>query len=117
MRWGLPIRIISTAIVVAFLAAMPLPASSQTASTLRKLTIREINQQGGLTGKPPESIAWPPDGERITYLSEDGELTQVDADTAKTTVLVGRAKLPTLNSANSPEKDKDHRSRYNMAGY
>jgi dipeptidyl-peptidase 4 len=117
MRWGLPIQFISTAVVVAIFVAMPFPASSQNAATPRKLTVREINQEGGLTGKPPESIAWAPDGERITYFSEDGDLMQVDADTAKTTVLVGRSKLATLNSANSTEKDKDHRSRYNMAGY
>src|SRR3954471_4919467 len=117
MRWGLPIHFIPTAIVIAFFAAMPFPAPSQDTAATRKFTIREINQEGGVTGKRPESVAWAPDGERITYFSEDGDLMQVDAETAKTTVLVGRTKLATLNSANSTEKDKDHRSRYNMAGY
>src|SRR5664279_2545901 len=117
MRWGLPLHFIPTAIAVAIVTALPVPASSQNAAAPRKLTIREINREGGLTGKPPESIAWAPDGERLTYFSEDGDLMQVDADTAKTTVLVGRSKLATLNSANTTEKDKDHRNRYNMGGY
>ena len=117
MRLGLPLYFIPTAIAVALVAAQPVPAFSQNAAAERKLTIRDINREGGLTGKPPDSLAWAPDGERLTYISEDGDLMQVDADTAKTTVLVGRSKLADLNSANSPEKDKDHRNRYNMAGY
>ena len=117
MRLGLPLSFIPTAIAVALVAAQPVPAFSQNATAERKLTIRDINREGGLTGKPPDSLAWAPDGERLTYISEDGDLMQVDADTAKTTVLVGRSKLADLNSANSPEKDKDHRNRYNMAGY
>jgi dipeptidyl-peptidase-4 len=117
MRLGLPLYSISTAVAVALVAALPVPASSQNATAPRKLTIRDIIREGGLTGKPPESMAWAPDGERLSYISEDGDLMQVDSFTAKTTVLVGRSKLTSLNSANSNEKDKDHRSRYNMAGY
>ncbi len=70
-----------------------------------------------MTGKAPDDLTWSPDGARITYVGEDDSLMQVEAETGKVSVLVGHAKLASLINSNTPEKDKDHRERYSMAGY
>lgn len=94
-----------------------LAAFAQNARPSRPLTIADIFREGSLTGKAPEDLSWAPDGARVTYLSDDGDLMQVEAATGRASMLVGRLKLASLISTNIPEKDKDHRSRYKMAGY
>ncbi|HVJ08557.1 MAG TPA: alpha/beta fold hydrolase [Acidisarcina sp.] len=102
---------------VLFLGFLALDSFAQTAPPARPFTVAEIYSESGLTGKAPEGQLWSPDGARLTYVSEEGDLMQVEAATGRVSVLVGRNKLASLISANAPEKDKDHRSRYNMPGY
>jgi dipeptidyl-peptidase-4 len=80
-------------------------------------TVADIWRKTPLTGKPPGDMSWAPDGSKATYISDDGDLMQVDAASGKLSVLVERAKFASLNSSAMNEKDKDHRARYGQANY
>ena len=90
--------------------------SDQTNSASRRLTVEAIFAHGPLFGHPPESLTWSPDGKHLTYI-DGGELVEVDLATAKSHVMVSRAKLASLSGAAGSETDKDHRDRYKMASY
>lgn len=104
-------------IAVLLTSIASLAAFAQNTQPSKAFTVADIYREGNLTGKAPEGVTWAPDGARVTYVSEEGDLMQVEAATGKASVLVGRVKLASLISTNTPEKDKDHRSRYNMPGY
>ena len=88
----------------------------QTNSAAKLLTVEAIFAHGPLVGLPPESLTWSPDGKHLTYI-DGGELVDVDLATAKSHVMVSRAKLAALSGAAGSEMDKDHRDRYKMASY
>ena len=80
------------------------------------LTVETIYAHGPLIGHPPEGLTWSPDGKHLTYI-DSGELVDIDPATAKSNVLVSRAKFASLAGAGGSETDRDHRERYNMANY
>ncbi len=80
------------------------------------LTVEKIYAHGPLIGNLPGAITWSPDGKHLTYL-DGGELIDLDPASGKPHVLVSRAKLSALGEASGSEQDRDHRERYNMAGY
>ena len=99
-----------------FLIALTLQlAFAQSAPSAQKpLTIEAIFAEGGLTGRPPESMKWSPDGKMLSYVQRDdsgdhGELWYVDAATGEKKVLVSESKLTML--APSAEKIKDEREK------
>ena len=81
-----------------------------------QLTVEAIYAHGPLIGHPPEGLTWSPDGKHLTYV-DSGKLVDIDPATAKSHVLVSRAKLASLAGAGGSETDRDHRERYNMASY
>jgi len=82
----------------------------------RPLTVEAIFAHGSLAGHPPDGLAWSPDGKHLAYL-DGGELLDLDPATAKSHVLVSRAKLAALSGAPGSEADRDHRDRYKVASY
>jgi len=94
------------------------PAASQ-------LTIPAIFAEGGITGRPPETVEWSPDGSKVSYVLRDdsgerGELWYVDAITGKPAVLVAAEKLSGLAPPESRiqnEREKERRTRYSIASY
>lgn len=86
-------------------------------TTPKPLTIAEIFRGDRLSGVPPSGLTWSPDAKHLTYISDDGELMEVDQATAKPHALVSREKLAALVSNTENEKDRDHRDRYKMASY
>ena len=80
------------------------------------LTVEAIFGHGSLAGHPPDGLSWSPDGKHLTYL-DGGELVDLDPATAKSHVLVSRAKLAALSGAAESEADRDRRDRYKMASY
>jgi dipeptidyl-peptidase 4 len=98
----------------AVLALSALPAAAQAPE--KPLTVEAIFAHGPLIGNPPDELTWSPDGKHLTYL-EGGELMEVDSATGRTHVLVSAAKMSPLDENSISERDRDHRSRYNMAGY
>jgi dipeptidyl-peptidase-4 len=111
----------SSVTLLAALLALPLATASATAQTsaavpAKPLTVEAIYAHGPLIGHPPGGLTWSPDGKHLTYL-DGGELIDLDPATAKSHILVSRAKLAALNGAADSETDRDHRERYKMASY
>ena len=85
-------------------------------------TVEQANKN--LTGTPPQSATWSPDGKLLTYLASDddttgkpGDIVQIDAATGHAGILATAAQLDKLSSDAINEKDKDHRARYGMSSY
>ena len=107
----------AVAIFSAIFVSLALASHSATAQAPQKqLTVEAIFAHGPLVPKSPETLAWSPDGKHLTYL-EGGELMDVDPVTGKVHVMVSAAKMASLNGSQDSERDRDHRERYNMAGY
>ena len=89
------------------------------------LTIEAITAEGGISGRPPESFAWSPDGSRLSYVQRDdsgehGELWSIDAATGQKSILVTETTLATLApplSKIQDEREKERLSRYGVAAY
>ena len=86
-------------------------------TTHRTLTIPDIFANGGITSTPPDGLVWSPDGTRLTYLADNGDLMQVIGSTGQYSVLVSKAKLSVLTAKGGSEVDQDHRARYGQASY
>ncbi len=82
----------------------------------RPLTVEAIYGHGSLVGTPPSQLTWSPDGKHLSYL-DGGSLVDLDPGTGKPHVLVSREKIASLMTHGGSEFDRDHRSRYGMAGY
>ena len=106
-------------------AAFAQTATQTTTSAATDPGIRTVEQANkNLTGTPPQSATWSPDGKRLTYLASDddatgkpGDIVQVDAATGHASILATAAQLDKLSSDAVNEKDKDHRARYGMSSY
>jgi dipeptidyl-peptidase 4 len=94
----------------------PTAHAAQDNSGSKPLTVEGLFAHGPLLGHPPEGLTWSPDGKHLTYI-DSGELVDVDPETAKSHVMVSRAKLASLSGAVGTETDQDHRDRYKMASY
>ena len=100
-------------------------SSAQTATPAKQLSIDAIFADGGITGRPPETIKWSPDGTKVSYVLRDdsgehGELWYVDATTGEKKVLVSEAKLSQLAPPASrikDEREKEWVMRYHVAAY
>jgi len=92
-------------------------ASSLLAQTAAKpFTVDDIYGHQPLAAGAPQGLTWSPDGAHLTYL-DGGELIDLDPSTAKSHILVSKAKLASLTGDAANEKDRDHRARYGMASY
>ena len=99
--------------------AAPPPQAAQ------QLTIEAIFSDGGITGRPPESVKWSPDASKVSYLLRDdsgnnGALYYIDLATGKPAVLVSAEKLSSLAppaSSIKDERQKEAVQRYAVAAY
>ena len=99
-------------------------SEAQTTPT-KPLTIEEMFQPGGLTGRGPETTEWSPDGTKLSFVQRDdkgekGELWYVDAATGEKKILVSAAKLASLDTDVNKvknEREKERLTRYNVAAY
>jgi dipeptidyl-peptidase-4 len=82
----------------------------------QSFTVDQIYDQEQAT-EPPQSIQWSPDGTRLSYIGDDGDLVAVEGATGKTSVLVDREKMKSLNPAINSEQDRNNRTRYKQASY
>jgi dipeptidyl-peptidase-4 len=113
-------------VLVSFCTVARSFAQSASGSPSKKpLTIESIFAQGGLTGRPPETVKWSPDGTKVSFVQRDdagehGELWYVDAATGEKKVLVSEAKLaglaPDANKIKD-EREKERVTRYHVAAY
>jgi len=106
-----------SAVLMTAMAALPSHAQDgQDQGAAKPLTVEALFAHGPLMGKPPEGLTWSPDGAHLTYI-DGGELVEIDPATAKSHILVSKAKLSSLASGTVSETDRDHRDRYGMASY
>ena len=99
--------------------AAPPPQAAQ------QLTIEAIFSDGGITGRPPESVKWSPDASKVSYLLRDdsgnnGALYYIDLATGKPAVLVSAEKLSSVAppaSSIKDERQKEAVQRYAVAAY
>ncbi len=99
----------ATLLVSAILAA-PLAQATQ------PLTVADIFSHGTPAGDAPSGFSWSPDSARAIYLSDDGDLMQLDA-TGRAQAIISHTRLSALTSHPALEKDRDHRARYGQEGY
>jgi dipeptidyl-peptidase-4 len=100
-------------------------AVAQTIIPQKPFTIESIFAEGGLTGRPPETVKWSPDGTKFAFVQRDdsgehGELWFVDAGRGEKRMLIGDAKLAQLAPAPSRIRDERERewvTRYHVAEY
>lgn len=103
----------------------PAMAQSTASSPQKDLTIPEIFSDSGITGHPPESVQWSPDGSKLSFLlrndsGEHSQLWYVDASTGQKKVLVTENKLNSLApppSGIKNEREKEWITRYHVAAY
>jgi dipeptidyl-peptidase-4 len=83
----------------------------------KALTLAGIFSTGNSPSTPPQGMVWSPDGTRLTYLSDAGDLMQVEGASGTQSVLITKEKLTTLRDKPASEVDRDHRARYGQASY
>ena len=104
------------------LLAFCLNLSAQTAGGLdpaapaKPLTVEQIYPQEQAT-RPPDGLAWSPDGTRVSYISDNGDLVALEGATGAKQVLVDHDKMKSLIPPNASEHDLNHRIRYKEASY
>jgi dipeptidyl-peptidase 4 len=80
------------------------------------VTIEQIDSLDRAT-QPPQGIQWSPDGTRLSYIGENGDLMAVEGGTGNAHVLVDHDKMKSLNAPATSEHDRNNRSRYKQASY
>jgi dipeptidyl-peptidase-4 len=103
----------SSFLAVSFLALTPASLAQQT----HPWTVKEIFSDESLTGNPPEGMSWSPDGTRATYISDTGDVMQIQVADGKLKKLIDHAKIASLLDATISERNRDHRNRYDQPDY
>ena len=96
-------------------------SSGPNPSAQKALTIEAIFAEGGITGRPPETIQWMPDNTNFTFIQRDdsgehGELWSVDVNSAAKTLLVSQSKLATLAPSFGVRERNEHRHEVRQHG-
>ncbi|HZZ40759.1 MAG TPA: DPP IV N-terminal domain-containing protein [Acidobacteriaceae bacterium] len=101
-----------------FAAILCLPVPPASAQETHPWTIQEIfGRSGNDTGSPPQEMEWSPDGTRVTWISENGDLVELQPPNTHPKTLLPYDKISSLLNANLPERDRDHRGRYGEPAY
>jgi dipeptidyl-peptidase-4 len=90
------------------LAAEPAPP--------KPVTVDQIYRQIQAT-QPPQTIAWSPDGTRLSYINDEGDFIAVEGGTGTAQVLINRDKMKALTGSVTSEHDLNNRTRYKQANY
>jgi dipeptidyl-peptidase 4 len=102
-------------LIVLSFAVLPSPLCAQSD---HPWTIQEIfGHPGELTGDTPEGISWSPDGKAATWIDGNGDLVEIEPPDAKPRRLIAYSKIAALLNASIPERDRDHRARYDQPDY
>jgi dipeptidyl-peptidase 4 len=92
-------------------------AHSQSSESTHPWTVKEIFGDNSLTGFPPDGMSWSPDGKRVTYIADNGDVMQIEVSDGKLKKLIDHSKIASLLNANISEQDRDHRNRYDEPDY
>jgi dipeptidyl-peptidase-4 len=89
---------------------------SALAADTKPVTVDQIYPLEQAT-EPPQGIAWSPDGTRLSYIADNGDLVAIEGGTGTTRVLVDHARMQALNPPLTSEHDLNHRARYKQPSY
>lgn len=89
---------------------------AQSSSAAKPLTVEQIFADPTLNAEPPAGALWAPDGTRLSYRSEAGDIMAVTGAGTRS-ILVPHGKVSSLTGPNVSEQDRDHRERYHEASY
>ena len=109
-------RLFSFALVVAFCCHLAAQTADTTAKPVSRITIDQIYRQEQAS-RPPDGIAWSPDGTRLSYIAGNGDLVAIEGATGTQQVLVDHDKMKALNAPATTEHDQNNRIRYKEASY
>jgi dipeptidyl-peptidase-4 len=105
------LRQILFALVLAFFCRL-----SALAADSKPVTVDQIYPQEQAT-QPPRGMAWSPDGTRLSYIADNGDLLAIEGGTGNTQVLIDHDKMKALTPPATSERDIDNRARYKQASY
>ncbi len=105
-------RLIRFALVLIF----GCPFLCSAADPSKPVTVEQIYPQEQAT-RPPDGIVWSPDGTRLSYINDNGDLLAVEGGTGKSQVLVDHDKMKALSPPVTSEHDVNNRTRYKEASY
>jgi dipeptidyl-peptidase-4 len=102
----------------ALIASIALVPSTLHAQADHPWTVNEIfGHPGDPTGNPPEGISWSPDGKLATWIDDNGDLVGLQPPDTTPKKLIAYNKIASLLNAAMPERDRDHRARYDQPDY
>jgi dipeptidyl-peptidase-4 len=94
---------------------LALPSYAQAA---HPWTVQEIfGHPNSPTGDTPQDIAWSPDGKFASWIDDNGDLSAIQPPDAQPQKLIPYNKIAALLNASLPERDRDHRIRYDQPDY
>ncbi len=99
------------------LVSATVPCTAHAEPKKQPLTVSAIFHDPTLTAEAPGGLEWAPDGSKLTYFSDSGDLISADPASGQTRVLVPKEKMGGMHSDMASEQDKDHRTRYHEASY
>ena len=101
------------ALLGAVFLAIPSPAQSA-----HPWTVQEIfGHPSSPTGDAPQDITWSPDGKFASWIDDNGDLSAIQPPDAQPQKLIPYNKIAALLNAALPERDRDHRIRYEQPDY
>jgi dipeptidyl-peptidase-4 len=106
------LRLIPIALVLAFCQHFLALA----ADLPKPVTAEQIYRQEQAT-RPPDGIAWSPDGTRLSYIDENGDLLAIEGGTGRSQVLIDHDRMKALSPPVTSEHDLNNRTRYKEASY
>jgi dipeptidyl-peptidase 4 len=107
------LRLIALVLVLAWrLSALAVDPASQP-KPLNPDQIYPLDQ----ATRPPDGLAWSPDGTRLSYIDDQGDLVGIEGSSGAAKVLIDHDKMKALNPPVTSEQDLNNRSRYNQATY
>jgi dipeptidyl-peptidase-4 len=106
------LRLIPIALVLAFCQHFLALA----ADLPKPVTAEQIYRQEQAT-RPPDGIAWSPDGTRLSYIDENGDLLAIEGGTGRSQVLIDHDRMKALSPPVTSEHDLNSRTRYKEASY
>jgi dipeptidyl-peptidase-4 len=109
------LKLMRFVLVLGFSCGLSALAADPGAAT-RPVTVEEIYNQEQAT-LPPQGMAWSPDGARLSYIGDQGDLMATEGGTGISQVLIDRARMIALNAPVTSEHDRNNRTRYHQASY
>ena len=108
-------KLIPFTLVLASFCRLSALAADSPAPT-KPVTIEQLYSLAQAT-EPPQGIEWSPDGTRLSYIDDNGDLIAAEGGTGVTQVLVDHEKIKALSGPVASERDRNNRARYKQASY